>query len=116
MILLYQDQHLKATEMTKITVSAAGGAMPRSQLSRNNLIDEETGRVNWAVLKGLARLDVLRDNARPTPRSLRSTLRYYKCLADQRACGWRIQRGLPVEMVTVTPYGKQRDGVRRSAF
>lgn len=88
--------------------------MPR--FTRNDLIDEDTGRVNWAVLKSLARVDALRDSATPTRRALRSTLRYYKCLADQGEYGWRMRRGLPVEVVSITPYGKQRDGVRRSAF
>src|SRR3954447_6698679 len=102
--------------MMKTTVPAAGGAMPSGYFSRNDLINAETGEVNLSVLKGLCRRDAMRDYGAITPRSLRSALRYYKCLADQLACGWRMQRGLPVEMVSVTPYGKQRDGVRRSAF
>lgn len=114
MILLYQGRNLKATPMTKPTVSAAGGAMLK--FSRNDLIDDNNGQVNLTVLKGLARLDALRDDVRPSARSLRSTLRYYKCVANQLACGWRIRRGLPVEMTAITPFGKQRNGVRRSAF
>jgi hypothetical protein len=90
--------------------------MPSNYLSRNNLINAETGEVNLTVLKSLCRRDAMRDYGAITPRSLRSALRYYKCLAGQLACGWRMQRGLPVEMGTITPYGKQRDGVRRSAF
>jgi hypothetical protein len=45
--------------MTKATVSAAGGAMPRTQISRTNLIDEATGEVNRWVLKGLARKEAM---------------------------------------------------------
>ena len=102
--------------MTKPTVSTAGGAMPSNILSRNNLINEATGEVNLWVLKGLARREALATYGAITPRSVRSGLREYAGLIPQLKTTWRERQGLPIEYVTVTAYGTQRDGVRRSSF
>jgi hypothetical protein len=37
-------------------------------------------------------------------------------MLPEMQAAWRERHGLPVEYVTVTAYGKSRDGVRRSAF
>jgi hypothetical protein len=116
MILLYQTRTLKATPMTSTTVSAAGGAMPSKALSLNNLIDQETGETNRDVFKGLCRRRAMADYGDLSPRAIRSALRYYSNLVDQMACAWRQRHGLPVATTMMPPYGKQRDGVRRSAF
>lgn len=86
------------------------------QLHPNNLIDEETGQTNRAVLRGLVHRMAMADYGAITPRSLRSSQRYYACLLAQRLTGWRIRHGVPIQTVTVTPFGEQHDGVRRSAF
>jgi hypothetical protein len=100
--------------MIKNTVSAGGGAM--SALTRSNLIDEQTGEVKLWVLKGLARREAMQTYGAITPRSLRSALQFYADMLPEMKTAWRERHGLPVEYVTVTAYGKSRDGVRRSAF
>ena len=90
--------------------------MPGNILSLNNLIDESTGRTNRAVLRSLVHRRAMADYGTITPRSLRSSQRYYACLLAQRLSGWRTRHGVPVRMVEITAYGEQRDGVRRSAF
>jgi hypothetical protein len=85
-------------------------------LSLNNLIDETTGRTNRDVLRGLVHRRAMADYGAITPRSIRSSRRYYANLLAQMLSGWRIRHGVPMRMVTVTQYGDQRDGVRRSAF
>jgi hypothetical protein len=102
--------------MTNTTVSAAGGAMPRNILSLNNLIDEETGRTNRDVLRGLVHRRAMAEYGAITPRSLRESHRYHACLLAQRLTGWRTRHGVPVRMIEITAYGEPRDGVRRSAF
>ena len=102
--------------MSKNTLPVSGGAMPARTLSIHNLIDEETGETDLAVLKALARRQAMADYGAITPRSLRSALRYYGDLLAQMQCAWRQRHGLPIEYATVTAFGKQRDGVRRSAF
>lgn len=86
------------------------------QLSLKNLIDDATGQTNRAVLWGLVHRRAIADDGAITPRSLRSSQRYYATLLAQMLCGWRTRHGIPVRMVTITPYGKQRDGIRRSQF
>jgi hypothetical protein len=71
-------------------------------LSLNNLIDETTGRTNRDVLRGLVHRMAMADYGAITPRSLRSSQRYYACLLGQRLTGWRIRHGLPVHMVSIT--------------
>lgn len=85
-------------------------------LTRNNLIDDATGEVNLWVLKGLARREALATYGAITPRSLRSALRMYAGMIPAMQDAWRERKGLPVEYVTATPFGRQRDGVRLSAF
>ncbi len=85
-------------------------------LTRNNLIDETTGEVNLWVLKGLARREAMATYGAVTPRSLRSALKMYADMLPTLQSAWRERHGLPVETTTITPYGKQHDGVRRSAF
>lgn len=102
--------------MTKPTVSAAGGAMPRTQLSRTNLIDEATGEVNLWVLKGLARKEALATYGAITPRSLRSGLKMFAGMVPTLQDAWRDRHGLPVQSSTVTSYAKPCSGVRRAAF
>jgi hypothetical protein len=102
--------------MTKTTVTAAGGAMPGNQLTLRNLIEEETGQTNLQVLKALSRRRAMADWGVLSPRALRSSLQYYAGLLPEMQCAWRQRHGLPVATTMMTPYGKQRDGVRRSAF
>jgi hypothetical protein len=116
MILLYQTRFLKATPMTKNTVSADGGAMPKAVLTRHNLIDEASGEVNVWVLKGLARREALRTWGEITPRSLRSSLSEFAAMIPELRTAWRQRHGVPVGAVTVTAFGQTREGVRRSAF
>jgi hypothetical protein len=100
--------------MTKSTFPVNGGAMPA--LSHHKLIDQETGEANIWVLKALVRRQAVADYGTITPRSLRSALRYYGDLLAQMKSAWRERHGQPVESVMVTPYGRPREGVRRSAF
>jgi hypothetical protein len=85
-------------------------------LTLNNLIDETTGRTNRAVLRGLVHRRAMADYGAITPRSIRSSQRYYASLLAQMLTGWRMRHGVPVRMDEITPYGRHRDGVRRSAF
>jgi hypothetical protein len=85
-------------------------------LTLNNLIDEETGKTNTAVLKALVRRRAMADYDDLSPRALRSSLQYYAGRLPEMQCAWRQRHGLPVATTMITPYGKQRDGVRRSAF
>jgi hypothetical protein len=114
MILLYQTRNLKATPMTNTTVSAAGGAMP--QLSLNNLIDEATGQINRSILKGLVHRRAEADFGSLSPAAIRAAQRYYGPILAQRKASWRQRNSLSVRTSVMPPYGKQRDGVRRSAF
>jgi hypothetical protein len=101
--------------MTKPTVSAASGAMPRV-VTRHNLIDEETGETNLWALKALARREAMATWGEITPRSLRSALREFAGMLPEMQTAWRYRHGLPVECVMCTPHGTAREGVRRSAF
>jgi hypothetical protein len=101
--------------MTNTTVSAAGGAMPASVLSLNNLIDQETGQTNRAVLRGLVHRRAMADYGELSPRAIRSSQRYGPLLA-QMLSAWRQRNGKPVAMATITAFGAPRDGVRRSKF
>lgn len=87
-----------------------------ASLTVSNLIDEATGEVNLPVLKGLARRRAMQDYGAITPRSLRVSLRYYGNMIPERVAAWRQNNGLPIETTLITPYGKQTDGLRRSAF
>lgn len=86
------------------------------QLSLKNLIDDATGQTNRAVLRGLVHRRAIADDGAITPKSLRSSQRYYASLLAQLLSGWQTRHGVPMRMVTVTAYGKQRDGIRRSQF
>lgn len=85
-------------------------------LTRSNLIDQATGEVNLWVLKGLARKEALATYGAITPRSLRSALKMFAGMIPTMQDAWREQHGLPVDYSTVTAYGRQHDGLRRSAF
>jgi hypothetical protein len=100
--------------MTKTTVSTASGAMP--VLSLNNLIDQETGQTNRAVLRGLVHRRAMADYGELSPRAIRSSQRYYGSLLAQMLAGWRQRNGRLIRTVLVTPFGKQQHCVRRSAF
>jgi hypothetical protein len=102
--------------MSKDTITVNGGAMPSARLTLNNLIDEATGRTNRDVLRHLVHRRAMADYGAITPRSIRSSQRYYATLLAQMLSGWRIRHGVPMRMVTVTQFGNQGDGVRRSAF
>jgi hypothetical protein len=102
--------------MISSTISVNGRAMPGNQLTLNNLIDKETGETNRYVFKGLVRRRAMADYGALSPRALRSSLQYYAGLLPEMQCAWRQRHGLPVATTMMTPYGKQRDGVRRSAF
>jgi hypothetical protein len=100
--------------MPKNTFSVNGGAMP--VLTVSNLVDEATGKLNLSVLKGLSRRRAMADYGEITPRSLRSSIRFYGDALAQMRSAWRERHGLPVEYVMMAAYGAPRDGVRRSAF
>jgi hypothetical protein len=100
--------------MTNTTVPAAGGAMPK--LTLNNLIDETTGQINRTILKGLVHRRAEADFGSLSPAAIRAAQRYYGPIVAQRKASWRQRHGLTVATVSMTPYGKQQDGVRRSAF
>jgi hypothetical protein len=100
--------------MPKNTFPVNGGAMPA--LTVSNLVDEATGKLNLAVLKGLSRRRAMADYGEITPRSLRSSIRFYGDVLAQMQSAWKERHGLPIEYVMVTSYGTPRDGVRRSAF
>jgi hypothetical protein len=100
--------------MTNTTVSAAGGAMP--VLSLNNLIDQETGQTNRAVLRGLVHRRAMADYGELSPRAIRSSQRYYGPLLAQMLSAWRQRNGKPVACVTVSAFGASHEGVRRSQF
>jgi hypothetical protein len=85
-------------------------------LTRNNLIDEATGEVNLWVLKGLARREAMLTYGAITPRSLRSALKMFAGMLPSMQDAWRERHGLPVDYTTVTAFGRQHDGLRRSAF
>jgi hypothetical protein len=85
-------------------------------LTLNNLIDPDTGETNRAVLKAMVRRRAFADFGCLSPRSIRQALKFYSCHIDQQKAAWRMSRGLPVETVMITPYGKQVDGLRWSAF
>jgi hypothetical protein len=102
--------------MKNDTSWVTGGALPTSRLTLNNLINEETGETDRVVFKGLCRRRAMADYGDLSPRALRSSIRYYGNLVDQMACAWRMRHGLPVEMVMVTPYGKQGEHALRSTF
>jgi hypothetical protein len=102
--------------MTNTTVSAAGGAMSKGVLSLNNLIDQETGQTNRAVLRGLVHRRAMADYGDLSPRAIRSSQRYYGPLLAQMLTGWRLRNGKPVAGVTIRAFGKPREGVRRSEF
>lgn len=86
------------------------------QLSPHNLIDDVTGRTNRAVLRALVHEMAGQGGHPATPRSLRSSQRYFACLLAQRLYGWRQRHGLPVRTVEISAYGIAREGVRRSRF
>jgi len=85
-------------------------------LTRSNLIDEATGEVNLWVLKGLARREAVLTYGAITPRSLRSALKMFAGMLPSMQDAWRERHGLPVDYTTVTAFGRQHDGLRRSAF
>jgi hypothetical protein len=86
------------------------------QLHPANLIVEETGATNTAVLKAMARRRAMADYGALSPRALRQALRYYGGMLGELQAAWRQQHGLPVKTTSITPHGKQRDSVRRSTF
>ena len=90
--------------------------MSASVLSLNNLIDQETGQTNRAVLRGLVHRRAMADYGDLSPRAIRSSQRYYGPLLAQMLTAWRSRNGKPVSTVTVTAFGSPREGVRRSAF
>jgi hypothetical protein len=102
--------------MNKTTVSADGEAMPEAILTRHNLINQTTGDVNVAVLKGLVRRRAMQDYGAITPRSRRSALREYAGMIPELKRAWRERHGLTVATTMVCAYGIAREGVRRSAF
>lgn len=85
-------------------------------LTRANLIDQQTGEVNLWVLKGLARREAMATYGAITPRSLRSALKMYAGMIPTMQDAWREQNGHQLDYSTVTPFGRQRHGVRLSAF
>ena len=85
-------------------------------LTRSNLIDQQTGEVNLWVLKGLARREALATWGEISPRSLRSALKMYAGMIPTMQDAWREQNGQQIATTTITPFGRQREGVRMSAF
>lgn len=89
-----------------------------SQITIHNLIDVDTGEVNFGVLKALSRRRAMSEYGAITPRSLRSALAYYAGLIPEKQCAWRMRNGLPVATTMAAPFTTKRpsNGVRRSAF
>ena len=70
-----------------------------------------------AVFKGLAHRRAMADCGAICSRSPRSALRDYGGVLAQMQCASRERHGLPVVYVMMgRPYGRPREGVRRSAF
>jgi len=86
------------------------------QLTVANLIDHATGKTNLPVLKAMTRRRAMADYGNTSPRAIRQALRFYGSIIEQHRAAWCQRNGQTVEMIMVSPFGKQRDGVRRSAF
>lgn len=68
------------------------------------------------ILKGLIHRRAEADFGSLSPAAIRAAQRYYGQIVAQRKASWRGRNSLPVRASSMTPYGKQQDGVRRSAF
>ena len=69
-----------------------------------------------AVFKGLAHRRAMADYGAICSRSPRSALRDYGGVLAQMQCASRERHRLPVMYEMMGPYGRPREGVRRSAF
>lgn len=92
------------------------GLVISMQLTLNHLLNAETGETNFTVLKALVRRRAMTDYGAICPRSIRQALYFYSSHLAQQKAAWRQQHGLPVASSSITPYGKQENGLRRSAF
>jgi hypothetical protein len=85
-------------------------------ITRNDLLDADTGEVNLWAVKALARREALATFGSTAPRYLRAALGSVTNIIPQLQAAWRQQHGQPVQTSNVVPFGKPADGVRRSAF
>jgi hypothetical protein len=81
----------------------------------------ESGEIDHAAIAERAPLRAAREYGSPDfpPKYLRESTQWLTERAEAERRAWRRDRGLPDDSgpcVMVTPYGKQREGVRRSAF
>ena len=54
------------------------------QLTISNLVSDETGETNTAVLKAMSRRRAMADFGNTSPRAIRASLRYYGNIIQQR--------------------------------
>ena len=84
------------------------------------LIDQTTGEYDWTAIKRWSLVRADREYGGPgAPMSyVRDAIRWHKGYAEIMRRRWRAAHGMPDDTVyhVVAAYGKQQDGVRRSAF
>jgi hypothetical protein len=85
-------------------------------VTRHDLLDEATGTVNKRVLWTLTRRRAMDTYGSLGPRYLRAAKAYYEGLVPEMYSAWCMRHGQMIKMVMSTPYGRQHDGVRRSAY
>jgi hypothetical protein len=86
------------------------------------LINQETGELDWTYIKRQALIRAQREygDCAPPVRWVRNEITTLKDRAMGVRKYWRYAHGLPDDTaysgVTITPYGRQHEGVRRSQF
>jgi hypothetical protein len=88
-------------------------------LDRSRLINQETGKINLAYINERAYIRAVNElGPSISPKDLRNAASYYRDLAQIERKQWRLARGLPDDTVyiTVAAYGRDVQGLRRSAF
>ena len=84
------------------------------------LICQDTGEYDWAYIKRMALIRAQANHRSEAPPMswVRDEIRALQDRAQIMRLRWRRDHGLPDDTVycEITPYGVQREGVRRSAF
>lgn len=107
---------LSGRGVAPVASALPGASEPKSYVYRD-LIDEETGRVNYPAYRTMVRSRALRERGAITPKTIRESAQFFilnfirPMLAD-----WNSRHGIAQSMSTVTPYGKPREGVRPSEY
>lgn len=96
-------------------------ALPRASEPKpyryRDLIDEETGGLNYPAYRTMVRSRALREHGAITPKSIRESARFYVLnFIRPMQADWKTRHGVEQPMATITPYGKPRDGVRPSEY